>query len=411
MKTNEPITLSLLDLDYYKLTMLYFVLQNFFGMPVKFSATNRTHSVRLTESVDLEELRDELRYVETLRFTKHELNYLSVDPHLNDPVFLDFLSAFRLSPLSIEKVGGDFLIEAEGYEEMVTLWETIVLDTENELYSRSLEKGFSKKEKIALYAEGDRRLSEKIALLKAHPQIKFIEFGTRRRWSRSWQRHVLERFAEEIPESLLGTSNVLHAMNLGIKANGTMAHQSFMKLFGVRFDQNDFGFIARSQSELLDTWRELYGDELSVALTDTYGTDFFLKTLTDKQARDWKGFRQDSGSPFECGDKIIANLKARDIDPTTKLLVPSDGLTVEKMIAIEEYFRNRINVAFGWGTNATNDLGWKTLSLVMKLVESNGNPTVKLSDNLAKAMGPSELVLRVKKACGYTNTKSEELVY
>ena len=95
----------------------------------------------------------------------------------------------------------------------------------------------------------------------------------------------------------------------------------------------------------------------------------------------------------------------------TKLLVPSDGLTVQKMVEIYQYFVGRIWLTFGWGTDATNDLGFRQLSLVMTLVESNGNPTVKLSDNLNKALGPVTLVEWVKKVCGYTNTLSEELVY
>ncbi len=184
-----------------------------------------------------------------------------------------------------------------------------------------------------------------------------------------------------------------------------------MGVFGIRFNPNDSGCVARSHSEALDKWRELYGNELSVALSDTYGTDFFLRTLTNKQAQEWQGFRQDSGSPFECGDKIIADMKRRGIDPMTKKMIASDGLTAEKMVEITEYFSGRLPVFFGWGTNATNDLGFPTLSLVMKLVEANRNATVKLSDNLAKAMRPKELVEWVKQACGYTNTLSEELTY
>jgi nicotinate phosphoribosyltransferase len=411
MKTNKPIIESLLDLDYYKLTMLRFIFRYYRGVPVKFSFTNRTKSIRIADTVDERELRAELSHVETLRFTKRELEYIAADPHFNDSEFLEFLAGLRLPPLHIEKADGTYRIWAEGSWENETLWETIVLAVANEIYCRSFLKGLAKKEIRAIYREGDDRLDEKIAALKKHPGIKFSEFGTRRRWSKSWQKHVTMRFAEEIPENLLGTSNIHLAMNLGLVPIGTMAHELFMALFGIRFDANNRDCVADSHSEVLDKWRELYGDELSVALTDTYGTDFFLKTLTDKQARDWKGFRQDSGSPFDCGDKIIANLKNRGINPASKLLVPSDGLDVGKMISIEEYFRVHINKSFGWGTNATNDLGFKTLSLVMKLVEANGNPTVKLSDNLAKSLGPPELVLWVKEACGYVNTKSEELIY
>ncbi|MFA5831725.1 MAG: nicotinate phosphoribosyltransferase [Candidatus Paceibacterota bacterium] len=412
MKKNEPIIRSLLDLDYYKLTMLRFIFRYYRGTPVKFSFTNRTKSVRIADFVNENELRAELRHVETLRFTKDELDYLAADPHFNDSEFLEFLTELRLPPLHIEKTDGTYRILAQGAWEKVTLWETIVLSVINELYFRSLLKGLAQKEVRAVYAEGDRRLAKKIALLRENPLVTFSEFGTRRRWARFWQKHVVIRMKKEVQGNLAGTSNVHLAMELGLVPIGTMAHELFMALFGIRYDANDPECVARSHSEVLDKWHELYGDELSVALTDTYGTDFFLRTLTDKQARELKGFRQDSGSPYECGDKILANLAARGVDPATKGLVPSDGLTVEKEIALEKYFRNHFKTtSFGYGTDGTNDLGYKALSLVMKLVEANGNPTVKLSDNLAKSLGPPELVEWVKKACGYTNTKSEELVY
>lgn len=411
---NDPITRSLLDIDKYKLTMLRFIFHYFRGVPVKFSAGNRTKGVRMAEVIEESELRAELDHVSTLRFTEPELEYIAMDPHLNDPQFLNFLSELRLPPLLIEKnkKDGTYVIEADGPWEYASPWETIVLHTETELYSRSLLRGLTKNEIRAVYDEGDQRLTRKNFLLGQHPEVKFLEFGTRRRWSRLWQRHVLERFIEEVPKNLVGTSNMLHAMELGLTAHGTMAHELDMGLFGIRYDKNDPGCVARSHSEVLDKWRGLYGNELSVALIDTYGTDFFLRTLTEKQAQDWRSFRQDSASPFEGGDKIIADMMRRGIDPATKDMVPSDGLTVEKMIEIVDYFSGRLNIPVaGWGTNGTNDLGFSTLSLIMKLVEANGNSTVKISDNLAKAMGPKELVEWVKSACGYTNTLSEELVY
>jgi nicotinate phosphoribosyltransferase len=413
-RRDEPITQSLLDIDKYKLTMLRFIFHYFRGVPVKFSAMNRTKSVRIADTIDEGELRAELDYVTTLRFTENELEFIAMDPHLNDPQFLSFLSELRLPPLFIEKdkKNGAYIIEAIGAWEDVTLWETIVLHTEAELHARLYLRGLTQREVEGVYDEGNRRLSQKIALFKRRPDVRFMEFGTRRRWSQEWQRHVLERFSKEIPQNLVGTSNILHAMELGLVAGGTKAHETDMALFGIRFDPNDPGCVARSHSELLDKWRELYGNELSIALSDTYGTDFFLRTLTDKQAREWQGFRQDSGSPFECGEKIIAEMWRRGIDPMTKKMIPSDGLTTEKMIEITDYFAGRLLIPFsGWGTNATNDLGFPALSLVMKLVEANGNPTVKLSDNLAKAMGPTELVEWVKQSCGYTNTLSETLTY
>ena len=47
----------------------------------------------------------------------------------------------------------------------------------------------------------------------------------------------------------------------------------------------------------------------------------------------------------------------------------------------------------------------------MKLMECNGHRTVKLSDNLAKAMGTSEDVERFKRIFGATDTYRKEPRY
>jgi nicotinate phosphoribosyltransferase len=79
-------------------------------------------------------------------------------------------------------------------------------------------------------------------------------------------------------------------------------------------------------------------------------------------------------------------------------------------VELGDSFRGRIQTSFGWGTNLTNDMGFRTLSLVVKATESNGHGTVKLSDNLNKAIGSKENIERYKKEFGYTNTKKQELV-
>lgn len=99
------------------------------------------------------------------------------------------------------------------------------------------------------------------------------------------------------------------------------------------------------------------------------------------------------------------------IDPREKLIVFSDGLDVETIIKLADKFAGRIKVTFGWGTNLTNDLGFLALSLIVKLTESNGHGTVKLSDNLAKAVGKPEDIERFKRIFGYTQSKYKECKY
>jgi len=410
----EFITESLLDVDFYKFSMLRFIFTFYRGTKVEFSFTNRTKGICIADVVDEEELRRELEHACTLRFTEAELAYIASDPRLNDPAFIEFLRNYRLPKLSIKKdhKNGTYRIYARGRWERVSHWETIVLHTVSELYMRSFLKGKTPEEIEAIYAEGDGRLTQKIEFFNTHPEIYFVEMGTRRRFGRLWQEHDIVRFVNECPKNILGTSNVYFAMKLGIRAIGTMAHELFMGLLALRMDMNDPSSVVRSQREVLANWRKLYGEELSCALTDTLGTDhFFNEVLEPEDAKLWKSFRQDSGSPYECGEKVIAFYERNGIDASKRTMVASDGLVAEKMADIVAYFKGRLNVIFGWGTNATNDLGFAALSLVMKLVVAEGRSTVKLSDNLAKAIGEMKIVEWVKMVCGYVNTYSEQLVY
>ena len=66
-----------------------------------------------------------------------------------------------------------------------------------------------------------------------------------------------------------------------------------------------------------------------------------------------------------------------------------------------------MKLSFGWGTLLTNDFrgfapgdGLAPFSLVCKAAAANGRPTVKLSDNPAKAMGPPEQIARYKRVFG-----------
>jgi nicotinate phosphoribosyltransferase len=120
------------------------------------------------------------------------------------------------------------------------------------------------------------------------------------------------------------------------------------------------------------------------------------------------------------GEKIISAYERYGIGPKTKLFIPSDGLTIPVMIELTEHFSDRIKVSHGWGTNLTNDLfndvwcgnlWYGPLSIIVKPVEANGHGLVKLSDNLAKAIGRPDDIARYKLAAGYTNTDSVECVY
>jgi nicotinate phosphoribosyltransferase len=165
----------------------------------------------------------------------------------------------------------------------------------------------------------------------------------------------------------------------------------------------DDAALALSPYKVLADWHEEHDGNLRIILPDTYGTKGFLDHAPDWLAG-WTGIRIDSGDPATGAEIAIDWWKARGEDPRQKLVIFSDGLTVDKIRELHAQFAGRVKVSFGWGTLLTNDFrglvpndALAPFSLVCKAVEADGRPTVKLSDNPAKAMGPEDEIARYKR--------------
>ena len=385
-------------LDYYKITM---GMNEFLKHPeveVTFTLKNRSPNL-LSEFVSPVELQDRLNELAE-GWRPSEIAYLAGLQNQDGKAtfsqeYLDFLISNPLPPV---KIGydkrGDLAVEATGKWPLVTFWETVIMSEINEIYFRNklAREGYSLEE---VYAEGDRRLDEKIKLLKSRPDIKFSDFGTRRRFSYDWHRHVIERVANELPGNFVGTSNIYLAHKLGLKPIGTFAHEMPM-VYAALADKAGNNPLSGHNQALRD-WQNTYGDELSIALTDTFTTDFFFADFTPEQMTSWKGLRHDSGDPIEFGNKAIEIYKKNGIDPLEKTIVFSDGLDVDEIIRIADYFKDKINVTFGWGTTLTNDLGITPNNFVMKATEVDGVSTVKLSDTPGKHTGPGDKIREYSK--------------
>ena len=400
----RPIITSLLDTDFYKFTMGQLIFHRYPEVRVKYAFKNRTAGVRLRDEVREDDLRRELDHVRSLRFTNSDLHYLRGTNEYQDRMFqedyLEFLRNLQLPEYTLIPDSDGFILEFEGRWCEAIYWETFALAVISELRSRHHLSGLSNFDRDVLFAEGIMRLRDKIKRLRAHPQITFSDFGTRRRFSQEWQEYVVATFACEFPRTqFLGTSNVYLANKLDLMPMGTSAHEMYMGMSGIMHSSDEE--IRASHNRTLQDWWDTYGFGLSIALTDTYNTDFFFKDMTAEQARTWKGLRQDSGDPIVFGEAAIKFYEGHGIDPTEKLIVFSDGLDAQAMIDIAKRLAERINGTFGWGTNFTNDLGFRPISMVVKLVESCGHGTVKLSDNFAKATGDPEDIKKFERIFGY----------
>jgi nicotinate phosphoribosyltransferase len=376
---------SLLDTDLYKFTMMQVVLHHFPGAQVEYRFNCRNKGVDLAPYI--EEIREEIAWLCTLRFRERELDYLRAMRFIKSD-FVDFLGLFQLNTKYItvernDRENGGIEIVIRGPWLHTILFEIPVLAIVNEIY-------FHNTQPIPDYAEGRRRLREKIALVRDDPQmegVRIADYGTRRRFSRLWHEEVLLTLKEELHEKLAGTSNVMFAMKHGLTPLGTMAHEYLQacQALGPRLrDSQTFGF---------ETWAREYRGDLGIALSDVYGIDAFLRDFDMYFCKLFDGARHDSGDPVVWGERLIAHYEKNRVDPRTKTLVFSDALTFPKIVELYKRFKDRARVAFGIGTNLTNDLGYTPLQIVIKMVRCNGQPVAKLTDSPEKNLCDDEAYL------------------
>jgi nicotinate phosphoribosyltransferase len=285
------------------------------------------------------------------------------------------------------------------------MWEIYALALVSELRTRAALSILSELELDVLYARAKTRLWDKIELLRAVPDVRLSEFGTRRRHSFLWQEYVVQALRASLGKSFTGSSNTHLAYKHDLEAIGTNAHELPMALAALADSDEQ---LHAAQYKVLELWQKSYGGELLVMLPDTFGTTQFLASAPDWVA-DWTGQRCDSADPFTAGDEYIAWLTARGRDPRRKRFIASDGLDAEEIVRLHEYFHKRIRFSAGWGTLLTNDFrgchprgddSLEPISLVCKLRSVEGRPAVKLSDNLRKATGPTEEIARYRRVFG-----------
>ncbi len=401
----DPIIRSLIDDDFYKLLMCQSVFRNNPGIDVTFSLINRTKAIRLADLIDEGELREQLDHVRSLSLSRGESTWLRGNTFYGKrqmfrPDFMEFLENLRLPPYHLEKRDGQYELTFEGKWPEVMLWEIPALAVLMELRSRAVLKDMGRFELQVLYARAMTRVWEKISALRALEDLRIADFGTRRRHSFLWQDWCVQAMIEGLGTRFTGTSNCLIAMRRDIEAIGTNAHE--LPMVYAALAETDAA-LREAPYRVLADWHEEHDGNLRIILPDTYGTRGFLKRAPDWLAG-WTGIRIDSGDPADGAETAIRWWQERGEDPRQKLVIFSDGLDVEQIIRLHRKFHGRVKVSFGWGTLLTNDFrglvpddGLAPFSLVCKAVSANGRPTVKLSDNPVKAMGPADQVERYKR--------------
>ncbi|WP_111445593.1 nicotinate phosphoribosyltransferase [Planktotalea frisia] len=414
----DPIVRSLIDDDFYKLLMCQSVFQSHPDTHVKFSLINRTKSVKMADLIDEGELREQLDHIRSLSLSRGESTWLRGNTFYGKRQmfrsdFMEWFENMRLPEYHLEKRDGQYELTFEGKWCEVMLWEIPALAVLMELRSRAVLDSMGKFELQVLYARAMTRVWEKVERLRTVENLRIADFGTRRRHSFLWQDWCVQAMREGLGDKFVGTSNCKIAMLRDIEAIGTNAHELPMVYSALAKTDAD---LRQAPYQVLEDWQEEHDGNLRIILPDTYGTQGFLQSAPDWLAG-WTGIRIDSGDPATGAEIAINWWKQRGEDPREKLVIFSDGLDVEKIIELHKQFEGRVRVSFGWGTLLTNDFrglvpdgGLDPFSIVCKAVEADGNPTVKLSDNPGKAMGPADEIERYKRVFELGEQERQEVI-
>lgn len=374
---------SILDNDFYKITMQNAVVKLFPSEKVKYSFINRGKH-HFPKGFD-KELRKSVNAMAEMKLTKEEKEYLrNTCPYLDLP-YLDFLAGYQYDPSEVQIVQteNDLEVTVVGEWYRTILWEVPLLALISELHY--VMNGIERDSDETVI----RNTLEKAEELD-NLGVNFAEFGTRRRHSYKVHDLVVDALTQNKSSKFTGSSNVHFAMKYGVKPIGTHAHEWFM------FHAAEYGFkMANALS--LEHWVDVYRGDLGVALSDTYTTEVFFQQFDKKFAKLFDGVRHDSGDPIEFAEKTIAHYEQNGINPLFKYIIFSDGLNLEKVAEITHACRGKIGISFGIGTNLTNDVGVKPMNIVMKLIAAqsvNGDwvPTVKLSDEHGKYTGDPKMI-------------------
>ena len=382
----SPMIQSILDNDLYKFTMQQAVRRLYPGAQAEYELTDRGLTrfpkglAKIAQKV--------IDGMAELSLNPDQKTWLAEACPFFTPEYLNSLSshAFDPSQVTLKQEGSRISIKIKGNWSETILWEVPLMAIISETYFAMTGPDIPVREELR---KKNRAKAEQLAA----NEVSFVDFGTRRRFSAENHENLIKDILTVSGHTLAGTSNVHLAQKFGITPVGTLAHEWIM------FHAAPGGYPT-ANAMAMDAWTKVYPNVLGIALTDTYTTDNFLKAFTKERAQVFAGVRQDSGDPIDFTRKLLAHYRGLNIDPSRKTIVFSDGLDVDRAVAIHEFCRGKIRDTYGIGTSLTNDVGVPPLNIVIKLCRcapgpgQDWQPTVKLSDHPGKHTGEKKEILR-----------------
>lgn len=378
MLNIKPIISSLLDTDAYKLHMQQAIYHAYKEVTVvaKFHCRSNNFLGKYFDCVPRH-----LNLMSRLFLTLNEYNYLKSLTSFKED-YLDWLKKFRFNPDNIDieiNKNNQLSLKIKGLWCEVTLWEVPLLALISEIFYKDNFPFVTIKDAIIQLRKIIKQFYEDAKIHNIDlSKFKLVDFGTRRRFSRSVQYAIIKELKTNFP-FFLGTSNYNIARKLNIQPIGTQSHEWFQAHQQISVN------IVDSQKIALEKWLNEYPNDSGIALTDCINMNVFLNDFGINFVDKYKGLRHDSGDPLEWGEKAINHYRKFGIDPMTKTLVFSDSLDLQKSLLIYKHFYKRINLIFCIGTRLTCNIpDINPLNIVLKLVKCNGKPVAKLSDSYGK---------------------------
>ena len=375
------------DNDLYTFSCQYYIMQQYPRAEVEYTFIDRNNTV-YPEGFD-KLLQQQVDYMRNVIITDEEIEFMTTRCVWLPVWYFIFLRGYRFNPGEVEisqDEEGHLSIRIVGKWFSTIMWEMPLLSCISEIIH--ILNGDDEKYDIETERQKVVEKSEKIF----SNGLVLGDMGTRRRFSYEHQKMVLETMAEVYRSKrwegiFTGTSNVYLAMLLDLKPLGTLSHQI------ISFEENVSGVFECNYS-VMKKFSDVYDGNNGIYLYDCFGDEFFFKNLSKRMAMMYSGLRVDSGVEEEQTEKIIEKYISLGIDPTTKQVVYSNGLDIDRCIEIHRYCNGRVQDSYGVGTNLMCDINdVRPSNIVIKLTKCRiteareWHNCIKLSCDKGKILG------------------------
>lgn len=375
------------DNDLYTFSCQYYIMQKYPRAEVEYTFIDRNNTV-YPEGFD-KLLQQQVDYMRNVIITDEEIEFMTTRCVWLPVWYFIFLRGYRFNPGEVEisqDEEGHLSIRIVGKWFSTIMWEMPLLSCISEIIH--ILNGDDEKYDIETERQKVVEKSEKIF----SSGLVLGDMGTRRRFSYEHQKMVLETMAEVYRSKrwegiFTGTSNVYLAMLLDLKPLGTLSHQI------ISFEENVSGVFECNYS-VMKKFSDVYDGNNGIYLYDCFGDELFFKNLSKRMAMMYSGLRVDSGVEEEQTEKIIEKYISLGIDPTTKQVVYSNGLDIDRCIEIHRYCNGRVQDSYGVGTNLMCDIDdVRPSNIVIKLTKCRiteareWHNCIKLSCDKGKILG------------------------